>query len=172
MEIAPAVTDDADRLVDLWVALASGQRAHGSHLLAETNRGSIRESVLRHVVVDGLLVARDAPDGGDDEAVGGTDIVGFVMFGPEVDGYDQDVYRGVVRNIFVVPERRGEGIGAALLDGAERALEAAGADVVSLEVLAANRSARRFYEGRGYRTHRVELEKRVGAESDTDSREG
>jgi ribosomal protein S18 acetylase RimI-like enzyme len=161
MEVVPAGVDDADAVVDLWVRLAEGQRAYGSHLLATPNRASIREAVLRHVVTGGLAVARDP------------DIVGFVMFGPEAEGYEQDVDRGVVRNLFVVPECRGEGVGTALLDTAERELRDLGADVVGLEVLAANAAAREFYADRGYSPHRLELEKRLEreGESDTDSRE-
>ncbi|MFC6724129.1 GNAT family N-acetyltransferase [Halobium palmae] len=161
MEVVPADTNDADALVDLWVELAEGQRAHGSHLLAAPNRASIREAVLQHVVTGGLFVARDPT------------IVGFVMFGPEVDGYEQDVTRGIVRNLFVAPERRGEGVGTALLDAAESSLRELGVDVVSLDVIAANEAARRFYRRHGYRPQRVELEKRVrDGESDTDSKEG
>lgn len=161
MEVVPADTDDADALAELWVELAAGQRAYGSHLLAESNRASVREAVLRHIVTGGLFVARDPS------------IVGFVMFGPEFGDYEQDVTRGVVRNLFVVPERRGEGIGRALLETAEAELTDLGVDVVSLDVLAANEAAQRFYRRRGYRPQRVELEKRTGesAESDTDSRE-
>ncbi|MFC4359326.1 GNAT family N-acetyltransferase [Halobium salinum] len=172
MEVSPAVTDDADRVVDLWVDLAEGQRAHGSHLLADANREAIRESVLQHVVTGGLLVARESADARDDSGDDPGPIAGFVMFGPELDGYRQDVNRGVVRNIFVAAEHRGRGVGSDLLAAAERDLEASGVDVVSLEVLARNADARRFYEARGYATHRVELEKRVSSENDTDSREG
>jgi GNAT superfamily N-acetyltransferase len=161
MEVIPAGVDDADAVVDLWVRLAEGQRAYGSHLLATPNRSSIREEVLRHAVTGGLAIARDP------------EIVGFVMFGPEFEGYEQDVDRGVVRNLFVVPDRRGEGVGGALLDAAEGELRDLGADVVGLEVLAANADAREFYAARGYTPHRLELEKPLegSGESDTDSRE-
>jgi len=154
--IDPATSDEVDALVDLWVDLARGQRDHGSHLLADENRTVVRESVSRHVVTGGALVARETD---------GDSLVGFVLFGPETGGYEQDRDRGVVENIYVVPRRRGEGIGSALLAEAEAALADAGAGVVALETMADNEAARRFYRRHGYEPHRIELER----ESDTHS---
>jgi len=147
MEITVPETGEADRLVELWLALADGQRAYGSHLLVEENSERIRESILRHVVSESLLVARDG------------EVVGFVMFSTETGSYEQDHSRGVVENLYVVPDRRDEGIGTALLAAAEARLSELGADAIALDVMADNESARRFYRDRGYRPHRVELEK-------------
>lgn len=155
--IEPATLTDVDPLVDLWVELARDQRVYDSHLAAEANRTPVREALARHVVTDGVRVAR------------ADRIVGFVMFGLEQGDYEQTVTRGVVHNLFVVPGARGQGVGSALLGAAESALVRAGADVVSLEAMAANERARRFYERHGYRPHRVELEK--PARSDTHSKE-
>jgi len=155
--IEPATLTDVDPLVDLWVDLARDQRAYDSHLAGEANRTPVREALAQHVVTDGVRVAR--ADG----------IVGFVMFGLEQGDYEQTVTRGVVHNLFVVSGSRGHGVGSALLGAAESALARAGADVVSLEAMAANERARRFYERHGYRPHRVELEK--PARSDTHSKE-
>ena len=157
VRIEPATLGDVDALVDCWVELARGQRAYDSHLAAEGNRTPVREALAQHVVTDGVRVARD--DG----------VVGFVMFSIESGTYEQTVTRGVVHNLFVVPEARRQGVGSALLAAAEEALAASGADVVSLEAMAANDAARRFYERHGYRTHRVELEKPT--RSDTHSKE-
>jgi ribosomal protein S18 acetylase RimI-like enzyme len=156
VDIGPADRDELDALADLWVDLAVEQREHGSHLHASANRAAIRESLARHLVVDGLIVAReDGP-------------VGFVAFDHESSGYERTVDRGVVRNLYVVPGRRDEGIGSRLLEAAETALAEAGVDRVALEALASNEAGRRFYERHGYRDHRVELEKRV--ETDTKER--
>ncbi|NEU56464.1 N-acetyltransferase [Halorussus sp. MSC15.2] len=152
-------TADADAVADRWVELAAEQREFDSHLSADANRSAIREAIAQSAVADELLVART--DGGD--------IVGFVTFGTESSNYEQDVTRGVVQNIFVVPERRGEGIGSELLRAAERRLAESGADALALEVMAANDDARRFYRRHGYAPHRVELEKSV--ESDTLTKE-
>ncbi|WP_224270760.1 GNAT family N-acetyltransferase [Haloprofundus salinisoli] len=140
---------EAARIAELWVALAAGQREFGSHLCADANREKIYDAITRHIVIGGLLVARDP------------EIVGFVMFEPEADGYEQDVSRGTIQNVYVEPAYRNEGVGSALLDAAESALADAGACVVRLDAMADNEAARRLYERRGYRLHRVELEKRV-----------
>jgi ribosomal protein S18 acetylase RimI-like enzyme len=143
----------AETVTELWVALAEGQRAHGSHLLAEANRTRVREAVVRHAVSDTLLVART------------DEVVGFVTFDTEGGHYEQDCTRGVVQNLYVVPGHRGEGVGARLLAAAEQRLAARGADTVALEVMADNEAARRFYRREGYTPHRVELEKRVESDS-------
>jgi ribosomal protein S18 acetylase RimI-like enzyme len=88
-------------------------------------------------------------------------VLGFVMFGLETGGYEQDVTRGVVHNLYVRPAYRDRGVGSRLLAAAERELAARDADVVSLEAMMANQAAVRFYERNGYRRHRVELEKRL-----------
>jgi ribosomal protein S18 acetylase RimI-like enzyme len=157
MDIEPPTTDEVDELADLWVALARDQRRYGSRLLAPENRDHIRDSIAHHVVAGGILVARDPG------------VVGFVMFAPEAGQYEQDAVRGVVQNIYVQPDRRGEGIGSALLERAESMLAAAGIEVVTLDAMAENEAARRFYRRHGYDVHRVELEKRV--ENDNNSKE-
>jgi ribosomal protein S18 acetylase RimI-like enzyme len=147
--------DAADDLTQLWVDLAADQRAHGSHLLVDENREIARETLLRHALTGGLLVARE-----------GEELLGFVSFYPEGGSFTQDVQRGIVENIYVVPEHRGEGIGSELLAAAEARLEEEGAEVLALEALAANEAAIRFYERHGYTGHRVELER------ETDTKDG
>jgi ribosomal protein S18 acetylase RimI-like enzyme len=159
-----------DALVDLWVALASNQRAHDSHILPDENRAVVRDTLARHAVTGGIRVARC--DG---------DLVGFVTFGIERGAYEQDETRGVVRNVYVDPAYRGDGIGTALMDAAESSLRAAGATVVSPEAMAANRAAQKFYRERGYEPHRIQFEKPADsgagaasdapAENDTHSKE-
>ena len=139
-----------DRLLDLWVALASGQREHGSHILASDNRAAVRDTLARHVVTGGTRVARR-----------GDEVVGFVTFDIERGSYEQDETRGIVRNVYVDPAFRGDGIGTALMDDAETALREAGATVISLEALARNRRARKFYRDRGYEPHRIQFEKPI-----------
>lgn len=168
MRIESPATDDADAIADQWVALAREQRAFGSHLAAEANRATIREAIVRHIVADELLVAR--AESGDDADEPADGVMGFVMFGPEGERYEQDVSRGIVRNVVVASERRNEGIGTELLAAAESALHEAGYEAVALSVLADNAAARRWYARLGYIPHRVELEKRL--ESDTDKPEG
>jgi ribosomal protein S18 acetylase RimI-like enzyme len=152
--VGGAESDDAARLADIWVDLATDQRAHGSNLLPAENRNRVREAMLQHVVTDTVLVARR--EGA---------IVGFVTFGRETEHYEQDVHRGVVHNIYVTEGNRGEGIGTALLARAEAALSEMGVDAVALQSMAKNDAARRFYRRHGYHPHRIEFEKPT--ESDT-----
>jgi ribosomal protein S18 acetylase RimI-like enzyme len=150
----------AGAVADLWVELAREQRAFGSHLHAESNRATIREAIVRDIIAGGLLVARE-----------NSEIVGFVMFGPESEHFEQDVSRGVVRNIVVRPDYRNAGIGADLLAAAETELAASGFDVVSLSALFDNEAARRFYAREGYEPHRIDLEKSLESDSDKPERE-
>jgi len=149
MEIAAPDTEAASRLVELWLGLAESQRAYGSHLLVEPNREVIRETVLQHIVTGSVLVARD------------DEIVGFVTFSKQTDRYAKAMSRGLIENLYVQPGRRGEGIGSALLEAAQERLAEKGVAVVSLEVMATNEEARRFYRRHGYGEHRLELEKRI-----------
>lgn len=155
-------TEAAEAIADMWVDLAADQRRHGSHLRAEPNRERAREAVLRRIVTDSLLVATD-----------GEDLVGFVTFEVESGVYEQDLTRGLVENVYVVPARRGEGIGSALLAAAEDRLRERGCEAFFLEVLAANGDARRFYREAGYEPHRVQFERSAdevdGEESATES---
>jgi|AntRauTorckE6833_2_1112554.scaffolds.fasta_scaffold03210_3 ribosomal protein S18 acetylase RimI-like enzyme len=193
MFVETATAMDVSALADAWVALAREQRAHDSHLLATENRARIRESMAHHVVEDTCLVARpddcdadgdangeaNADSGGnvdaDAEADGGATgarFLGFVTFTVDETGYELDVSGGTVENLYVDPEHRGHGIGAALLAAAESELADRGVDVVSLEVLANNERAREFYDRVGYGDHRVVLEKRVDVETDTKGNRG
>lgn len=149
--------DDLDAVTDLWVDLAADQRRHGSHLVAEGNAGVARETLAGRVVADGLRVA-DA-DG----------LVGFVAFELERGRYEQDRTRGLVHDLYVVPEWRDEGIGSRLLTAAETALADRGAEVVAVQALAPNVAARRVYERHGYALHRVEMEQPVADGNDTDT---
>lgn len=156
--VETATMDDVDRVTEQWVALASEQHDHGSHLRAEPNRDVIRSSMAHHVVTGTLLVARR-----DDCCVG------FVSFEVEDGGLSIGVTRGRIQNLFVEPEHRGNGIGSRLLDRAESALNAEGVDAIAVEAMAANERARQLYRRRGYETHRVTFER--PAKSDTHSRE-
>jgi ribosomal protein S18 acetylase RimI-like enzyme len=150
MQIEAPDRTAAGDVVDLWVDLATGQREYGSHLRADANRTRIRESVVRHIVTDSLLVAVD--DG---------ELVGFVMFGVESGSFEQDVTRGVVENLFVAASHRRDTVGKQLLDAADAALADRGVEVVGLEVMADNEDARAFYRANGYEAHRIELEKPI-----------
>ncbi|MFB6118743.1 GNAT family N-acetyltransferase [Halosegnis sp.] len=170
-DIERATAADVDALVDLWVQLAASQRAHGSHLSPADNRAHIRESLSRRLVTGGVSLAR-LPESADDWEAHPEGVVGFVSFHPETGVYEQDTNRGVIENLYVVPERRGEGIGSNLLAAAEDALAEAGAEAVTLDAMAANERARQFYRRHGYEPHRVEFERRLQRETDTNTDRG
>jgi ribosomal protein S18 acetylase RimI-like enzyme len=155
--VEPATPGDAAAVVDLWVALATDQRRHGSHLRAAANRAPVRASLARAAADGRLEVARD-----------GDDMVGYVRYAVERGPLAQDATRGVVRDLYVVPGQRDAGVGTALLDAAEAALRERGVDVVGVEALADNEAAIRLYERRGYRPRRIEFEREV--ENDKHSR--
>lgn len=160
--VEPATQDDLETVTELWVRLARGQREHESAIRADANRETMRETLAAHVHTNGLLVAR----------VGGN-IVGFVSFTLERGALEIDTTRGLLSNIYVEPAYRDCGVGTALLEAAEEALSEQGADVLTLEVMAANEAARRFYERRGYETHRVSMSRSLeeSPENDTHSKE-
>lgn len=154
MRIEPASIDDVDRLVEAWAALAADQRQYGSHILPGENRARIQRLFASHAVDGTALVALE-----DD------DVVGFVTFEVERNGFERSVRRGVVQNVFVEEAARDAGVGSALIEAAEAALAERGAEVVVLEVMADNDAARRLYRRLGYRPHRIEYEKlQIGAE--------
>lgn len=157
VHVEPAALADVDRVADMWTALADEQRSHGSHLMAAENHEAIARTMVRHAVDDELLVARK--DG---------ETVGFVSFEVESGGFARSVTRGIVQNVYVVPDQREQGVGTALLDAAEDALAERDAEVISIEALAANDAARRLYQRRGYDPYRIEFERPV--ETDNHSR--
>lgn len=149
MKVTKPSLSAAEALVEMWLSLAESQRQFDSHLLVSENKTRIREAICTHIATGRLLTA------------GNEEIRGFVMFTVEVGGYEQDVTRGVIENLYVDPEYRGAGVGADLLAAAERELAEQGVDVVALEAMADNEDGRRFYRRNGYEPHRIEMEKPI-----------
>ncbi|MFP8955006.1 GNAT family N-acetyltransferase [Natrialbaceae archaeon A-arb3/5] len=162
LTIEPATADDIDAIAELWVRLARDQRDHDSHIYPEENRETMREALAAHRVGDGLLVARLADE-----------VVGFASFSIERGSLELDATRGTLSNLYVEPAFRDHGIGTALLDAVEDAFAARGVDVLSLEVMAANDDAVRFYRRHGYETVRITMERPLDdrSENDTHSKE-
>lgn len=150
--IVGARMEDVDAITSQWVALVEGQREYGAHLLGPENERAARSVIEQYVHADGLGVARE-------DAAGS--VLGFVMFHVERGMYEQDVSRGIVENVYVIPERRGDGIGSQLLDYGEATLRDQGVDVISISVMAENSPVRNWYQERGYSPHRVTLERAV-----------
>lgn len=156
----------ATKLASQWVHLAQEQRAFGSHLETTANRARIEEMLARYAARDQVLVARTRTqvpqavsltrDTGDHDV---DSVVGFVMFRPRESPYELDCARGLIENLFVVPDCRDNDIGSKLLESAEERLYERGSSVITLGAMADNEAARRFYRRHGYEPHRVEFEK-------------
>jgi ribosomal protein S18 acetylase RimI-like enzyme len=160
--IEPASRDELDQLADLWVRLARDQRQHDAAVRPDANRETMRETLAAYQVNDGLLVARSEGQ-----------IAGFVSFTVEHGSLELDAERGLLSNIYVKPAYRDRGIGSALLEAAEASLARRDVDVMLLEVMADNESARRFYRRKGYDEFRVTMGRSLADrdENDTHSKE-
>lgn len=153
--VEDATAADLDRLVECWTALVDHGRTHGLHLLSDPNQLVARQTLAAAVADDRVLVARHADR-----------VVGFCSLALETGGFQRDVTRGLVENLYVEPAARGAGLGSALLAAGEARLADLGADAVVVETLVADVDVQAFYRDRGYEPHRVALEKPLdGTES-------
>jgi len=148
--IVEATAADLDVLVDQWAALIEHGRKHGLHIEATSNR-AIAQQTLAAAIGDGLAFV--AKEGGR--------IVGFCSLTLESGGFERDVVRGVVENVYVESTARGAGLGSALLAAGEQRLVDRGADTIAVETMVADDDVLEFYRDRGYRPQRLTLEKRV-----------
>ncbi len=136
-----------DELAPLWAALLDHVAALPAALVpvrpADESWPLERRDVLAALAGDGfVLVARDA---------GRT--VGYALV--EVEGPDPVWYTGDTHAhlaaLVVAPERRGTGVGSALLDAVDEELARRGVEDVEIGVDTGNEVAARLYESRGYR---------------------
>jgi GNAT superfamily N-acetyltransferase len=74
--------------------------------------------------------------------------VGLLTMRPNV-WFDGPV--GLLDELYVVPDRRGRGLGTALLRAAEELVQARGGELLEINVDGEDAGARRFYERHGYR---------------------
>jgi len=159
VHVSAAEQRDLDAVLDAWVALVESQRTYGSHIEGEANREAARRLLSEYIQADMLAVARserEHPDG---------PINGFVMFYQEDGMYEQTVLRGVIENVYVKPSVRGDGVGTALLDYAERELKERDVEVVGIAAMAENNAVIDWYESRGYDPHRIIMERSLDGES-------
>ena len=142
MTIRKAVAADLATLRELWEALY-GEYPEPEHERKgwEQVAGDVRLAVEEHEHV--VLVAEE-----DGRAVG------FLLGRPKKDRI------GYVSDLYVRPDRRGRGLGRALLSEGARLL---GREVVTLDVDASNAEARAFYERLGFREQSSRLAARAEA---------
>ena len=92
-------------------------------------------------------------------------LVGFVSADPALDDDLDPVRMAEVTSLHVTPEFHGHGLGRRLLAHAEEQLRSAGFEEAVLWVLAANRSARDFYERLGWRPEGVAVRREMGGQA-------
>jgi GNAT superfamily N-acetyltransferase len=148
--VEDATLEDLDRVLECWLALIEHGRQYGLHIEPSPNRTVARETLAAAIADDLAFVAR--LDGR---------VVGFCSLALETGGFERDVDRGLIENLYVEPAVRGEGLGAALVAAGERRLVENGVQTIAVETMVADEDVQSFYADRGYRPHRVTHEKRV-----------
>ena len=153
MRVRPAAPEDAPAMgrvmVEAWLSAHRGQMPHAlwqkrvdewtpevsaagwARLLAAQAQGTAGRVLV--------LVAEEADHEGDPLALAMAD----------EDDDDTSETTACVRALYVRPDRRGQGIGRALLSEAARELSRSGFSAVHVGVLKANLPARWFYEAMG-----------------------
>ena len=153
MRVRAAAVDDASAMgrvmVEAWLSAHRGQipntlwqkrveewtpevsAAAWARLLAEQAQGEAARTVV--------LVAEEAEEDSDP--------LGLVM--GDQDDEDTSGSTAQVGALYVRPDRRGQGIGRALLGEAARELTGLGFTALHIRVLTVNRPARAFYEAMG-----------------------
>ena len=112
------------KVVDLWVGVFGYQDARNDPALVIDKKVAVRDGLF--------LVATD-----------GDQVLGTVMAG-------YDGHRGWIYSLAVEPERRREGIGSRLLEGAEAELRALGCVKINLQILGDDEVVKGFYRRNGY----------------------
>lgn len=102
-----------------------------------------------------VLVARERDA---DEAIG----YALVTVNPASPTWREPERVGTVESLAVLPDRRGAGVGRALLDRVREELARIGVHETRLTVVAANAAARRFYERLGFEEAFVALRRPAG----------
>ena len=94
----------------------------------------------------------------------GGEVVGLVWVGPAPAGRAG----WWIYDIEVVPDRRGQGYGRALLEAAERHAQHRGAESIGLDVFGGNDVALGLYESSGYEVAATRMLKRFASSSGPD----
>jgi ribosomal protein S18 acetylase RimI-like enzyme len=153
LSIVRGSIEDIDSLEPLWVAV---HRAHAASMPELAPYVSDAETWAHERPIYVRLLAK--PDTLLLLARDGDELVGYAL--AHVSAVEEtwipDTWRtgpriGELESLGVVEERRGEGIGNALMDAVEHKLAALGVDDLILGALPGNEGALRLYERRGFR---------------------
>jgi ribosomal protein S18 acetylase RimI-like enzyme len=143
--VRAATVSDAKQVADIHVR--SWQAAHAG-LLPQEYLDSLRAT--RPTEWQEILVASDWPKSGVLLVAPEKEVIGYAEFGPTRDDGEDRAQVAEIRDIYLVPEAWGKGIGKRLMSTAIARLGSAGYSQVTLWVLASNTRARGFYTRCGW----------------------
>jgi len=144
--IRPGSREDAVEAARLWMKSAEEHAAYDSVYATSPQSEKTMRRFLLDLVASShafLIVAVTEPEGRMIGFISGEIREGSPAFSPRT--------WVAVDDIFVLPEYRSLGVGRALFERARAWAEQQGATGMSLQVAAANRRGRKFYENLGFR---------------------
>lgn len=118
------------QVIGLWETVFGYDTAHNAPSLAIDKKLAVQDGLFFVAIVEGVIV--------------GTILAGY------------DGHRGWLYSVAVRPSHRNKGLGAALVNHAERALTERGCMKINLQITSGNEGVSAFYESLGYA-----VEKRV-----------
>ncbi|WNZ25208.1 GNAT family N-acetyltransferase [Leptolyngbya sp. NK1-12] len=159
-----AKLEDRSVLVGLMVALQETERKLHSNRTSGAEMADAHFAYLETLVREqrGQIYVAESP-----VAECSSGILGFVVcFVEKLDAGDLHVIEsereyGYISDLYVMPEMRMHGIGAALMQTAERHCLELNLSIVRVGLLASNEPAAKFYRKAGYQPYEVVYEKRL-----------
>lgn len=154
--VRPIEPDELGRLVDdCWLPFAGE--------MAELDDYNALVENPRPAAVDYRRERFDDDDAATFVADDGGDLIGYVALSRSEPApvFDRGP-TGEIGEVYVRPECRGEGVATALLDRAHEWAAARGCERTALSVNVANEAARSLYDGQGYDSRRLKLDRPIG----------
>jgi ribosomal protein S18 acetylase RimI-like enzyme len=127
---------------------------HYTRGFAQAFRHDLRRASLDHH--HGLFVLDERRENAEDKNT----LAGFLWLVVCENNWTGERY-GYINNVYLVPERRGQGLGQEMMRHADDFFRARGVRRVRLTVTASNAEAARLYERAGYRVTRWEMDKEL-----------
>ncbi|MBS3782271.1 MAG: GNAT family N-acetyltransferase [Candidatus Thermoplasmatota archaeon] len=154
LDIRKAKKDDLDEIVKMWYSLASThQKMMRGYELAEDCREKWKKFVENGLEKKGMctFVAEE-----------GNQLVGFLnVVIRERIGIFEETHVGMILDVFIKKDKRGEGIGTQLTERAESWIRKKGVSIAVLTVSPENKKAVKFWEETGYETYLLKKRKKL-----------